>query len=158
MSNKKVHMVESIIIKASAENIFEYVSNSNNDPKWRTEVDRMDVQGEIKVGTLIVEYSSFYKFLHTITPAEIKEFDKPNKIILETPENHPTWLQVIRTIKKIGNEECTFTYEVAFSIDFMKQIMPFTPPAALIVMWYRPRIKKYLRNLKGLLEQSKGQK
>lgn len=153
MANK-VQMAERIKIEASAEKIFEYITNGNNDPKWRTEVDRMDVQGETKIGTVMVEYSSFYKFLHTVTPTEIKVLDKPSKIVLETPANHPTWLQSIRTIKEISNNECEVTYELAFSLDSMKQIMPFTPPVGLVTFWYSPRIKKYLKNLKHILEQS----
>lgn len=153
MSNN-VRMKESITINASADKIFEYVTNGNNDPKWRTEVDRMDVQGETKIGTVMVEYSSFYKFLHTVTPTEIKVLDRPNKIILETPDTHPNWLQSIREIKILNSTECIVFYELAFSLDSMKQIMPFTPPAKLVAMWYRPRMKKYLKNLKNILEQS----
>lgn len=149
--SSKVRMAESITIKASAEKIFEYITDGNNDPKWRTEVDRMDVQGETKVGTVMVEYSSFYKFLHTVTPTEIKVLDKPYKIVLETPANHPTWLKSIRTIKKVGNNECEVTYELAFSLDSMRQILPFTPPVGLVTFWYSPRIKKYLKNLKQIL-------
>lgn len=152
--SSKVHMAESIVINVAAEKIFDYISNGNNDPKWRTEVDRMDVQGETQIGTVMVEYSSFYRFLHTVTPTKIKILDKPNKIVLETPANHPTWLQSIRTIKQISNNECEVTYELSFSIDSMKQIIPFTPPVGLVTFWYSPRIKKYLKNLKQILENN----
>lgn len=151
--SKKVHMAESIIINTSAEKVFDYIADGNNDPKWRTEVDRMDVQGETNVGTILVEYSSFYKFLHTVTPTEIKVLERPTKYMAETPTNHPTWLQSVRTIKVISTNQCEITYELSFSLDSMKQIMPFAPPVGLVTWWYRPRMKKYLKNLKDILEK-----
>lgn len=151
--SKKVSMSESIIINAAPEKLFDYMVDGNNDPKWRTEVDRMDVQGALEEGTIMVEYSSFYKFLHTVTPTEIKTLNRPSKLILETPDNHPSWLRSIRTIEPLGDGKSKFTYELAFSLDAMKQIMPFTPPVNLVTMWYSPRIKKYLKNLKGIVEQ-----
>jgi hypothetical protein len=150
--SKNVSMTESIEINASPEQLFDYISNGNNDPLWRTEVKRMDVQGETKQGTLMVEYSTFYHFLHTVTPTQIKVLESPNKLILETPDGHPTWLRSTRTVEKLENGHCKFTYELAFSLDTMKQISPITPPAGLITMWYRPRIIKYLKNLKRILE------
>ncbi len=151
--SKKVFIAESAIIKASAEKIFDYITDGNNDSYWRTEVDRMDVQGAIQVGTILVEYSSFYRFLHTVTPTVIKALERPYKIILETPSTHSTWLQSVRTVRSSINGGSTVTYELAFTLDSMKQIMPFVPPAELVTMWYRPRIKKYLKNLKTILEQ-----
>lgn len=149
---KIVSMEESIEINATPEKIFDYISNGNNDPLWRTEVDRMDVQGETKIGTIMVEYSSFYKFLHTVTPTEIKVLERPHRFVLETPIEHPSWLQSIRSVEKLPNGKCKFTYQLSFGLDAMKQISPITPPAGLVTMWYRPRIKKYLKNLKKILE------
>lgn len=150
--SKKVFMSASNEINASPEKIFDYISNGNNDPKWRTEVERMDVKGETKLGTLMIEYSSFFGFLHTVTPTEIKELVKPAKFVLETPATHPTWLRSIRTIEKLDGGKSKFTYELAFTLDSMKQISPFNPPGKLVTMWYSPRIRKYLRNLKRIIE------
>lgn len=147
-----VKMSSSVEIAVPAQRLFEYISDGNNDPKWRTEVDRMEVQGEIEEGTVMIEYSSFYRFLHTVTPTEIKTLDAPHKLVLETPDSHPTWLRSIRTIEELEHDQVRFTYELAFSLDSMKQILPFTPPAKLVSMWYSPRIKKYLRNLKKIVE------
>ena len=150
--SKKVTMSDSIIINTSAEKLFDYIADGNNDPIWRTEVDRMDVQGAIEEGTIMVEYSSFYKFLHTVTPTEIKVLERPHKVVLETPDLHPTWLRSIRTIENIEEGKLKFTYELAFSLDSMKPVMKFTPPAKIVSMWYSPRIRKYLKNLKAIIE------
>jgi hypothetical protein len=50
-------MRDSIVIDAPAAKAFDFISDGNNDPLWRTEVDRMDVQGERQLGTLMIEYS-----------------------------------------------------------------------------------------------------
>ena len=150
---KKVSMTERIVINSLPDILFNYILNGKNDPKWRTEVDKMEFEGEVGLGTIMVEYSSFFKFLHTVTPTEVKVLEAPTKLVLETPDNHPTWLRSIRTIKQLENGKCEFTYELAFSLDAMKQIMPFTPPGKLVSMWYKPRIRKYLKNLKRIIEQ-----
>lgn len=152
--SKTVQMAESIEIMASAETIFDYLLDGNNDPKWRIEVDRMDVRGPLRLGTVMLEYSTFYKFLHTVTPTELKVIERPSMIVLETPANHPTWLKSVREIKPTHNGACDVAYELSFSLDSMKQIMPFVPPVSMVDKWYRPRMRKYLRNLKGILEKS----
>lgn len=149
---KKLFMTESVVINASAEELFDYVADSENDPKWRTEVDRMDAQGEIKEGTVVIEYSSFYKIFHTVTPTEIKQLNRPSIMVMETPDTHPTWLRSIRTFEPIDDSTSTFIYELGFTLDSMRQISPIIPPAKLVSLWYTPRIQKYLLNLKSILE------
>lgn len=150
---KKVFMSGSIIIKTTAEKLFDYIANGDNDPNWRKEVDKMEIQGAIQQGTLMVEYSSFYKFFHTKTPTIIKVLTPPNQVVLETPDTHTTWLQSIRTIEKTEHQTVKFTYQLGFSLDAMKQILPFIPPAKLVKIWYKPRIDKYLKNLKQIVEE-----
>jgi hypothetical protein len=67
---RRVEMRDSIVINTPAAKAFDFLSDGNNDPLWRTEVDRMDVQGERQLGTLMIEYSSFFRFGHTVTPTQ----------------------------------------------------------------------------------------
>jgi uncharacterized protein YndB with AHSA1/START domain len=147
-----VVMVESIDIEAAAETVYDFLADTDNDPKWRTEVDRMDAKGEVKVGAIVVEYSTFYRFLHSVTPTEAKELTRPHRIVFETPASHPTWLRSTRTIQPLGGNRCLLTYELAFSLDSMKQLLPIALPARWVDAWYRPRIRRYLKNLRKLTE------
>lgn len=148
----RIEMRESVVIDASAVDVFEFISDGNNDPQWRTEVDRMDVKGERVLGTLMIEYSSFFRFWHTVTPTQIKELNPPTRLVLETPETNPTWLRSIRTVDKISDGSSRFAYELGFDLDAMKAITPVIPPRALIGAWYGRRIRRYLQNAKRIIE------
>ena len=149
---KNISLLQSIEINASPEKIFDYISDLNNDPVWRPEVEKMDVKGETKIGTLVVEHITIYRYFRFVTPVMIKELDKPKRFVAETPPTNPTWVECIRTTEKLDNGKTKFTVRLSFSLDVMKQILPFIPPAIFVKMWYDPRMKKYLLNLKRILE------
>lgn len=145
-------MQASINIGKPVDIVFNFISNGVNDPKWRTEVERMKVNGAPTLGTTWMEYSTFFKWFHIVTPTAIMEFTYPKRIVLETPKNHLPWLRSIREVEAINREQSRFTYELSFDVDLTKQIMPIAPPVWFITLCYMPRIRKYLRNLKKLIE------
>ena len=148
-----VTMRSEITISRPAEEVFSFISDGSNDPKWRTEVYRMDVSGPPQLDTQWVEYSKFFKFFETVTPTVVKEFNAPHRVTIETPIGHPTWLRSVREVTPNGALESTLSYELAFERAAMRQLLPMTPPASIITWWYSPRIAKYLKNVKRLLEK-----
>jgi len=148
-------MRDSIEIGASAQAVFDFVSDGSNDPKWRTEVDRMDVSGPVKLGTEWNEFSTFFKLFHTVTPVSVKELDPPKRVVVETPDQHPAWLRSIREVQAIAEQRSRLTYELAFEMAAFKLITPVLPPGWLVAKWYIRRIRKYLRNAKQILETGK---
>jgi hypothetical protein len=149
---RRVEMRDSIVINTPAAKAFDFLSDGNNDPLWRTEVDRMDVQGERQLGTLMIEYSSFFRFGHTVTPTQIKELESPTRFVLETPDTNPIRLRSIRTVERISDTRARFTYELGFDLEAMKQVTPVIPPRSLVAAWYSRRIRRYLRNAKRAIE------
>jgi len=149
---KNICLLHAIEINTSPEKIFDYISDLNNDPKWRPEVAKMEVHGEKTLGTQVTEYITVYRYFKFTTPTILKVLDRPTKFIAETPDSHPTWVECIRTIETLENGKSKFTVQLSFSLDNMLQILPFIPPAIFIQMWYARRMKRYLKNLKGILE------
>ena len=148
---KKVEMQDTIVIEKSAEEVFAFVSDGNNDPLWRSEVDEMDVQGDIAAGTLLMEYSSFFKFMHTVTPTYFTEFEAPKRIVMETPDDH-VWLRSIRQVEPMGPNRSKFIYDLGFDLDLMRQMLPITLPVKLVARSYSRRIRRYLNTAKQLIE------
>ncbi len=151
---KNITLLQSIEIRASAEKVFDYISNLSNDPLWRPEVTKMDVQGELRSGTVIIEYITIYKFFHIVTPTVVKVLDRPNKFVVETPPGHPTWVECIRTVSNTAPGDSIFTVQLSFSLNNLKQIFPIIPPALFVNMWYKPRMRGYMNNLKKILEST----
>ena len=148
---KKVELQDTIVIEKSAEEVFAFVSDGNNDPLWRSEVDEMDVQGDIAAGTLLMEYSSFFKFMHTVTPTYITEFEAPKRIIMETPGDQ-VWLRSTRQVESLGSNQSKFIYELAFDLELTRQMLPITLPVKLVARSYSRRIRRYLNTAKQLIE------
>lgn len=149
-----ITLIESIRISAEAEKIFGFISDLRNDPTWRPEVESMTVAGETKVGSIATELITVYKFFHFVTPVKVLVLDSPRMFVAETPETHSTWVKVIRSLKPLENGEIEFTVNLSFSLDNMKQITPIIPPKGIIRAWYKPRMKRYLRTLKRLMENN----
>jgi len=149
---KSITLIESIHISADANKIFSFISDLNNDPKWRPEVESMTMEGESKVGIIATELITVYKFFHFITPVQIMELESPKTFVAETPSTHKTWVKVMRSLKPCENGEIEFTVNLSFSLDNMKQITPITPPIGIVRAWYKPRMKRYLKTLKRLME------
>lgn len=151
---RSITLIHSIHISASQERIFDYISDLKNDPTWRPEVESMTIEGETMVGIIATELITVYKFFHFVTPVQILELNRPHTFVAETPATHPTWVKVIRTLKQIDTDRVEFTVNLSFSLDNMKQITPIIPPKGIIRMWYAPRMKRYLKTLKKIMESS----
>lgn len=149
--DNRITMRDSIEIWKRPQDVFVFVSDGSNDPKWRTEVDRMDVSGPVKLGTEWIEYSTFFKWFHTVTPVSVKELDPPKRVVVETPDEHPAWLRSVREVQAI-DQRSRFAYELAFDLVTFKQITPVLPPGWLVAKWYIRRIRRYLQNAKRILE------
>lgn len=141
-------------MKASPEKIFDYISNLNNDHLWRPEVERMELLEEGKLGTVVIEYITVYKFFHITTPVQVLKMSRPHEFEIETINTHPYWVHCKRTIEKVDAEHSTIRVQLSFTLDNLKQVFPILPPKKIVYHWYNPRMKRYLKNLKKILESS----
>ncbi len=154
--SKILKFQDEILIGRSAEIVFPFISDGSNEPKWRLEVYKMEVSGPPQLGTEWMEYSKFFRIFETVTPTTVTEFDPPNRIVLETPDDFPSWLRGVREVESQGRKHSLFRYELAFASDFSGLAMPFVPPIFFQRWFYAPRITKYLRNAKSILESRMG--
>jgi hypothetical protein len=151
--SKRITLEASIEMLVSPERVYAYVSDLRNDHAWRAEVERMDVSGGSAVGCVVTEYIRIYRFFQIVTPVEIIAMDYPSAFEIETQASHPTWVHCIRRIDVCANGQTKLSVRLSFSLDNLKQILPFEPPAVFVRMWYKPKMKRYLKRLKSLLEQ-----
>jgi hypothetical protein len=139
---QRVSMRESIEIARHPQDVFDFVSVGTTDPTWRTEVDRMEVSGPVALGTQWEEFSSFFRFFHTVTPVTVIALDPGRRVVVQTPPGHPSWLQSIREVEPLSDGSSRFTYQLAFDLAAFKQMSPIIPPASLVTWWYGRRIRR----------------
>lgn len=147
----RMSIVNKIEIDAPQDKVFDYISSVGNDPKWRSEVDRMDVQGPIEVGTLVIEYSTLFgPFVKTVTPTFITELNHPSEVSFETGEGVEPWLLSYRSVEAVSSERSVLTYRL--ESDLPLSGVPGKILRALMLRLYGPRLPKYLITLKDILE------
>ncbi|RVU85633.1 hypothetical protein EOL70_06685 [Leucothrix sargassi] len=147
-----IKWVNSAVIDVPQSYLYDYVSDISKDPKWRAEVKRMDVQGDIKVGTLAVEYSDLFMGLkRVVTPAEITILDKPTLFVCETPKDAKTWLMSRRELNAISETQTEIVYRLETEVPYTGILGSLY--AQLTTYFYQPRLPKYLKMLKALVEE-----
>jgi hypothetical protein len=142
------------LIRAPIETVFDFIANSANDPQWRDEVESVDVQGEIAVGTLQVERASVGGRKDWTTATRINVLDRPYRTEQETPPGHMYWLRCTRTCQKIDDNLTSVTYELAFEREMIEAATGVPVPSKFVEMYYSSTVSKYLRNLKTILESN----
>lgn len=149
----RVTMFHKITINAPQAVVYSFVIDPSKDPLWRTEVDKMEVQGPIQEGTTTIEYATLFGgLMKTVTPALIKTL-KPNSLaVFVTPEGHPTWLESHRELRDLGDGRTEFAYRLSFDVAQGGVIGAIY--AKLLKTLYEPRVPKYQRKLKELIEAS----
>lgn len=151
---KSITLTHAILINRTPATVFDYISDLSNDAYWRPEVDRMDVKTNNEEGSEIIEHLRIYRIFKVVTPVIVKLRERPARFIVETPMSHNSWVHCIRSIDAIHAETSQLTVQLSFSLDNIRQMLPFIPPAWTVRLWYAPRIKNYLKNLKRILERT----
>jgi hypothetical protein len=77
--------------------------------------------------------------------------DSPKLVIFETPDGHPTWLESYRELTNLGDGRTEMIYRLSSDIAHSGMIGAFY--AKVLKMIYEPRLPKYLKTLKGLMEE-----
>jgi uncharacterized protein YndB with AHSA1/START domain len=142
------------LIRAPIETVFDFIANSANDPQWRDEVESVDVQGDIAVGTLQVEKSRVGGRKDFTTATRINVLDRPYRTEQETPPGHMYWLRCTRTCQRINDNLTSVTYELAFEKDMVEDAIGIPVPSRFVELYYSSTVSRYLRNLKALLESA----
>ncbi len=111
----------------------------------------MEVQGPIQEGTVAIEYSTLFGgLMKTVTPTLVQTL-KPNSLaVFVTPEGHPTWLESHRELRDLGGGHTELAYRLSFDVAQGGVIGVIY--AKVLKTLYEPRIPKYLRHLKELIE------
>ena len=141
-----VAITESVLIDRSARDVFAYVSNSENDPDWRSSVTEMrhDPPGETHVGMRTHEVMRLMG-KDIVNDAEIVEYEAGHKTAFRTTSG-PLAASGYRLVEDAG-DQTLFTYHVQADLGGLYELL-----SALIAWSFRRRVQADLRRLKELLD------
>lgn len=137
-------------VEAPPFTLFDFVSNLENDSKWRTEITKTRLHGALTLGTRATEESHLSQKL----PAHILElqcthWDPPHKVIWETVAESPYYLKSIREVRRITDQSCTFDYTITFDRSIVYKALGFKLPGFILAIGARRAMKKYLAQLQA---------
>ena len=137
----------SAVIERSPREVFDFVTEFPNDPKWQKGKDSCTwtSEGGLRVGATYEQRASFLgkAIVNNFT---VLELDPGRRVVYESRDGSFP-LTVTRTVEDLGNGTCRFTEAVAGEASgFFKIASPLLQPLV------RRTIAKDFRVLKALLE------
>jgi hypothetical protein len=155
MTNKKrINSSGTILVNQSSETVFNFFANPSNDPLWRTEINASTLKGTLEVGAQVSEYSNLSKKApNHLIELKCMQFDVNKAAIFETPSGAPFFLRSERLVKAISGNTTEVTYIVEFDLGLVKYALGFSLPAFIVSFKANSDLKKYLRQLRTILEQ-----
>jgi uncharacterized membrane protein len=142
---------KSVVINQPIEKVFDFVSNAENEPLWRTEIQESKVtsEGAFGVGSIVSQTASFMGRRFEAV-AEITEYE-PNQIAAWKLISGPFSGDGKTTYEAKGDNQTIVTISSNFDIGgFFKLAEP------LVARSGRRQTEANLANLKDLLEADAG--
>lgn len=143
-----------ITISNNAVSTFQYISNLENDPFWRKEINSTEMNSSPQLKALAKESSYLSKKQPAnVLELECIEFIDQQKIVYQTLSTSPFYLKSIREVKSLSAHETQFIYSIIFDKNIVKHGLGFSLPTFIIKMAAQSDMKKYLKKLKEILEK-----
>jgi hypothetical protein len=149
-----IDVMATIEVASDAQTVFNFLANYTNDPRWRAEIQ--DVQlSTPSVGekTQITEIS----FLSKKVPRHVSLLQcvalQPGRAITsEATAASPFWSRNVREVEPLPGGRTRVTYRIEFDPAVVKHGLGFALPRFVVHFYTKTTMKKYLAVLKGILE------
>ena len=138
----------SVVINAPVERVFAFAADFENDPRWRSEVQRMryTTGRPVGVGSRAVETARMLR--QTLETTTVTTDYEPNRRVAAKSTSGPVPIVASRDFEAVpGGTRFTYTLEGDTSGVLLLRLM-----GSILTRLYQKRIESYLRTLKGILE------
>lgn len=144
-----IKITDSTNINKPIEEVFNFISNLENDKIWRKEINHTSMNSKPQLNARATENS----FLSKRVPNHILElqciaFEENKKIVYETVFGSKFYLKSTREVESVSANETKFTYTLEFDTSVVKHGLGFSLPTFLVKMVAKGDMKKYLLELR----------
>lgn len=156
MTNKKlINTTGTVVVNTNSERAFDFFANPSNDNLWRTEINKATLDGNLQLGVLVSEYSNLSKKAsNDLIELRCVKYEHNKLAIFETPENAQFYQRSHRQIEAISDKTTKIIYSLDFDINIVKHALGFALPKFIVSFKAKSDLKKYLQQLKTILENS----
>ncbi len=142
-------------VRCNIDQAFTFFCNPANDHLWRKEINKTIVEGALQVGTLVYEYSNLSKKQpDNLRQLRCTEWVKNNHAIYESVPGADFYLKSQRKVALIKPGITRLEYELEFDTAIVKFALGFSLPQFIISVKARSDMKKYMQQLKLILENA----
>lgn len=148
-----VNVKKSVIINQPIDKVCAFVSNPMNDHLWRSEVNKMSIEGgELREGAVIVEDAWIGLQRKFITKTEVVRLDCPHDALFITIEENPFYLQSHRIFESLDENRTKFTYDLDFDVRMITETLGLNINPQLVARGYGLKMWSYLQKLKQVIK------
>ena len=142
-----------ILVNRNERAVFDFFANPINDHLWRKEINKSTLEGPLQVGSTISEYSYLSKHKpDNLIELICVQLEKNKLAIFETADKAQFYLKSQRQVKGLSDSTTEITYTLEFDSNIVKYALGFSLPKFIVSFKANSDMKKYLRQLKTLLE------
>ncbi len=144
----------SISILKDIKTVFDFISNLEKDKLWRKEINNTTMTSKPQINAQAEENS----FLSKRKPNHIlnlicTQYIENNQVVYQTLPDSNFFLKSSRQAEYISQYETRVIYTIEFDKDIVKQAFGFSLPVFIINMAAKSDMKKYLAELKSVMEK-----
>lgn len=152
---KLITISGTIVVNKNQETVFNFFANPTNDKFWRAEINESTLNNTLQLGVLVSEYSYLSKKApNNLIQLECVEYTQNETAIFETLNNAPFYERSERQVKSITINTTEVTYKLNFDKNIVKLALGFSLPRFIISLKAKSDLKKYLQQLKSVLERN----
>ncbi len=154
MTNQKlIKAAGKIQVNKNVKTVFDFFANPGNDSLWRTEINNSILDGPLKKGVSVSEYSNLSrKASNNLLELKCVKFEENSIVVFETGNGTRFYLKSQRMVTAISEDTTEITYKLDFDKSIVRFAIGFSLPGFIISFKAGNDMKKYLRRLKRYLE------
>lgn len=149
-----IDVKESVIIEKNNEAVFDYFTDLRNDKKWRSEIiETTSDNSIIDLDTVFKETSFLSKKVNAyVSNLKCIEYNPHKEACFESVTENHFWAKNKRQVIAKSANKSQVNYHLQFELAIVKHGLGFNLPKFIVSLYTKITMKKYLENLKKILE------
>jgi uncharacterized membrane protein len=147
---KNICITRSVFISAPKEKVFIFFSHPENDKMWRSEIQESTFTGK---DTFRQTSSLSRRITHYVKEYKIDSLQENQYISFKTVKGTSYDEQSFRKVISRGEGGSLVTYSICFNPDIVKYALGYSLPGWIVKLYTKQKAKKYLKNLRKILEE-----
>ncbi len=148
-----LHLQAEIEIKVPISKVFAFVTDTDNDPLWRSEVMEITLDRPLRVGAVMTERAVVGMVRGYVTRARVTEITKPTHLRVEATPDHPRRFIGERNFIPLSANRTRMIYIILADTRMVSDLWPLPVAPGMAKEYYEARMRINLTRLKHLLEE-----